>query len=146
MSASRPTSRAISSYVSSASRSSHGSPSAGMQYWQRKLQRSVTEMRTSPIARLWPSISCSRNLRSEDRGGAEGMPASGSMEVTLPARLVQQLDALDDHAGLDPLDHVVDRQRADAAGDHRLHLHPGAGAGARLGDQRHGAVLGVNGH
>ena len=31
----------------SRARSSHGSPSAGMQYWQRKLQRSVTETRRS---------------------------------------------------------------------------------------------------
>ena len=52
-----PTSRAISSKVRSSSRSSHGRPSAGMQYWQRKLQRSVTEMRTSPIGRPWPSYS-----------------------------------------------------------------------------------------
>ena len=28
-----------------------------MQYWQRKLQRSVTEIRTSPIGRPWPSTS-----------------------------------------------------------------------------------------
>ena len=33
-----------------------------MQYWQRKLQRSVTETRTSRIARPWPSKSCSRAI------------------------------------------------------------------------------------
>jgi len=27
-----------------------------MQYWQRKLQRSVTEIRTSPMGRPWPSV------------------------------------------------------------------------------------------
>jgi hypothetical protein len=45
----------ISSKVRISSRSSHGRPSAGMQYWQRKLQRSVTDMRTSPIKRPCPS-------------------------------------------------------------------------------------------
>src|SRR4051794_8673432 len=98
-----------------------------MQYWQRKLQRSVTEMRTSPIERPWPSTSCSR-----------------SMEITLPARLVQQLDPLDDHAGLDPLDHVVDRERANTARDHRLHLDPGPRARARFGDERDGAGLDIH--
>src|SRR4051794_17228652 len=93
-----------------------------MQYWQRKLQRSVTEIRTSPIARPWPSTSSSRTV-----------------EVTLPARLVQQLHALDDDAGLDALDHVVDGERANTARHHRLHLDAGAGARARLGDERHGA-------
>ena len=41
-------------------RSSQGSPSAGMQYWQRKLQRSVTDTRRSEIGRPWPSRSGSR--------------------------------------------------------------------------------------
>jgi hypothetical protein len=41
--ASRRTTRSISSNDRTAARSSHGSPSAGMQYWQRKLQRSVTD-------------------------------------------------------------------------------------------------------
>jgi hypothetical protein len=36
-----------------------------MQYWQRKLQRSVTETRTSPIARPWPSMSCSRAIERQ---------------------------------------------------------------------------------
>src|SRR5437870_12726717 len=55
MLASRRTRRSISSKVRISSRSSHGSPSAGMQYWQRKLQRSVTETRRSEISRPWPS-------------------------------------------------------------------------------------------
>ena len=62
MEASSATSRAISSKRRISSRSSQGSPSAGMQYWQRKLQRSVTEMRTSPIRRPWPSRSGSRRI------------------------------------------------------------------------------------
>src|SRR4051812_10858441 len=114
-----------------------------MQYWQRKLQRSVTEMRTSPIALPWPS-----RKRSDDRGGAEGMSASSfsrTMKVTLSAGLVEQLDALDDDARLDALDHVVDRERADTAGDHRLHLDPRTRARARLGDQRDRARLGIDG-
>ena len=58
------TSRSISSKVRIASRSSHGSPSAGMQYWQRKLQRSVTETRRSWISRPWPSTSGSTLLQA----------------------------------------------------------------------------------
>ena len=98
-----------------------------MQYWQRKLQRSVTEMRTSPMSRPWPSTSWARLM---------------AVVVRLSAGLVEQLDALDHDARLDALDHVVDGQRADAAGHHRLHLDAGAGGDARLGDQRHGAGLG----
>ena len=44
-----------------------------------------------------------------------------------------------------PLDHVVDGQRADRAGDHRLHLDARAVGRARLDDERHGAVLRVDG-
>src|SRR4051812_10396687 len=111
-----------------------------MQYWQRKLQRSVTEMRTSPIARPCPSTSWgSDKLRSDDRGGAEGMSCLNSVVIRLTAGLVEQLDALDHHARLDALDHVVDGERADAAGDHRLHLDPGAGRDPRLAHQRHRA-------
>ena len=38
-----------------------------MQYWQRKLQRSVTEIRTSPIGRPCPSTSGSVTLTAEAR-------------------------------------------------------------------------------
>src|SRR5436305_9711218 len=60
------TSRAISSKESTSARSSHGRPSAGMQYWQRKLQRSVTETRRSEIRRPWPSASGSAPLANGD--------------------------------------------------------------------------------
>ena len=53
------TSRVISSNDRTSARSSQGRPSAGMQYWQRKLQRSVTEILTSPMGRPWPSVSWS---------------------------------------------------------------------------------------
>ena len=43
--------RSISSKVRTSERSSHTNPSAGMQYVQRKLHRSVTEMRTSRTVR-----------------------------------------------------------------------------------------------
>ena len=49
--------RSISSKVSRSSRGSQSSPSAGMQYVQRKLHRSVTEMRKSRCTRPKPSIS-----------------------------------------------------------------------------------------
>src|SRR4029079_1432228 len=57
--ASSATMRSISSKCRTASRSSHGSPSAGMQYWQRKLQRSVTESRRSAVRRPCRSTSVS---------------------------------------------------------------------------------------
>src|SRR3954452_16350572 len=95
-------------------RASHGRPSAGMQYWQRKLQRSVTEMRTSPIGRPWPSMSCARRLLRCPPGAArDGSSPALPAEAALAARLLEQLDALDRHAGLDALDHVVDGQRPD---------------------------------
>ena len=50
------TSRSISSNESTSERSSHSIPSAGMQYRQRKLQRSVTDTRRSVRARPWASI------------------------------------------------------------------------------------------
>ena len=56
------TRRSISSKLRISSRSSQGRPSAGMQYWQRKLQRSVTETRRSEIRRPWPSWSGSMPL------------------------------------------------------------------------------------
>jgi len=43
--------RSISSKLSTSSRGSQSIPSEGMQYWQRKLQRSVTETRRLVIAR-----------------------------------------------------------------------------------------------
>jgi hypothetical protein len=70
------TTRAISSNVKIASRSSHGSPSAGMQYWQRKLQRSVTETRRSRICRPCPSRSGSRAMRLTVDGARAVCPRS----------------------------------------------------------------------
>ena len=55
-------------------RSSHGSPSAGMQYWQRKLQRSVTETRRSPMRRPWPSHSGSALICSQILAHAVTLP------------------------------------------------------------------------
>src|SRR5262245_6495389 len=78
-------------------------------------------------------------LRARTRthvGGSLPCPA-------LAARLGDQADALDLDAALDPLDHVVDGQRRDRGGGHRLHLDAGLGRGGRLGaDAQHarGAV------
>ena len=49
------TSRSISSKLRTPSLGSHSIPSAGMQYWQRKLHRSVTETLRSEIRRPWAS-------------------------------------------------------------------------------------------
>ena len=60
--ANRFTSRISSSSVSSSSRGSHFIPSAGMQYRQRRLQRSVTESRSERWVRPKPSPSRSGAL------------------------------------------------------------------------------------
>src|SRR5437763_16967466 len=60
------TKRVISSKVRISLRSSQGRPSAGMQYWQRKLQRSVTETRRSEISRPCPSLSGSAAFANRD--------------------------------------------------------------------------------
>ena len=72
------TRRSISSKVRISDLSSHGRPSAGMQYWQRKLQRSVTETRKSPIGRPWPSCRGSACRVDMQRSLARGQ--SGSRE------------------------------------------------------------------
>src|SRR4051794_5969880 len=42
------------------------------------------------------------------------------------AALLQEPHGADGHAALDPLHHVVDRERGRAGADHRLHLDAGA--------------------
>src|SRR3954447_14735416 len=102
--ASSATRRVISSNESTSARSSHGRPSVGMQYWQRKLQRSVTEIRTSPMGRPWPSTSGAQSVSPAPAMGLRplAVPVTG-----LPPGLVEQGDLLDDDALLDALDHVV---------------------------------------
>ena len=60
-------------------RSSQGRPSAGMQYWQRKLQRSVTETRRSPIGRPCPS----RSGSSPSHQGYPSRPMRTPADATL---------------------------------------------------------------
>jgi hypothetical protein len=62
------TTRSISSTDSSSSLASHGSPSAGMQYVQRKLQRSVNETRRSVTTRPRASTSAVVDTASILRG------------------------------------------------------------------------------
>src|SRR5581483_8847761 len=104
------TRRSISSKLSSSERSSQGSPSAGMQYWQRKLQRSVTDTRRSEIRLPWPSKSGSIRSRVPRRhndgmrvsvvGG--GLMGSGIAEVCA-------------RAGMDVTVVEADEERATAA-------------------------------
>ena len=91
-------------------RGSHVMPSAGMQYWQRKLQRSVTEMRRSPTMR--PNGS----MRSSARAGAT-TPAAPFIGLSVPSRVrgrlcrsVQQ-QHVDRIAGPHPVAVGHDRQR-----------------------------------
>src|SRR4051812_24989598 len=70
--------------------------------------------------------------------------SSASSIGRLAPGLLEQYDAADLEPLLESLDHVVDRQRGDARGGQRLHLHAGAGGRARLGGDRHLARLGVH--
>src|SRR4051794_8938497 len=115
-----------------------------MQYWQRKLQRAGTEMRTSPIARPWPSTSGAQ--ASPAVPGALAAATGFASPVPVPrlaAGLVEQRDLLDDDALLDALDHVVDGERADRRGRQGLHLDARPGHGARLRDERDRAGVDV---
>src|SRR3954453_22316144 len=120
ISASSPTSRTISSKLSPPSRSSHGSPSAGMQYWQRKLQRSVTDTRTSEMRRPWPSISGSRGMGSsvavrELRPGAQVLAALREHERETQRGQRQERDDLERRAQARRVgEHAQDR-RTEAA-------------------------------
>src|SRR6266508_1740076 len=90
--------RINSSRVSTLPAPSHGSPSSGMQYRQRKLQRSVTETRRSRTTR--PKVSTIRRSATADplqAGGADPAVAVGPA-LLLPDRdgalqLVDQLAA-----------------------------------------------------
>src|SRR6476469_4333622 len=97
--ANSPTSRSISSKVRISERSSQGSPSAGMQYWQRKLQRSVTETRRSPIRLPCPSKSGSRTYKSLEPGARASARALIVRNDRVLRRQQRQLVALDLVAG-----------------------------------------------
>ena len=77
--ASSATRRSISSKRRISSRSSQGSPSAGMQYWQRKLQRSVTETRTSPMR---PPVAVAEGLALGLAPTARVLAYSGRLTTT----------------------------------------------------------------
>src|SRR3954451_13297370 len=61
-----------------------------------------------------------------------------------PAGLLEQRDRRDLDPALDALDHVVDGQRRDRRGGHRLHLHARPGGDARLRGERHRPGGGVD--
>src|SRR6185437_12325579 len=59
----------------------------------------------------------------------------GGMPIArLAAALFEQPDIADDHAAVDRLAHVVDRQQADLHGGERLHLDAGRPERLGLGD------------
>src|SRR5215207_5105047 len=93
------TTRAISSKLRISSRSSHGRPSAGMQYWQRKLQRSVTDTRRSEMRLPWPSWSGDRRVTPE---GYFASVQLSEMKISAPTRGNHKLEALFEAANADP--------------------------------------------
>src|SRR5665811_2571028 len=138
--ASTPTRRTISSKLRISSRSSQGSPSAGMQYWQRKLQRSVTETRRSDIRRPWPSR---RGSSAHIGGGGRGAGDAGGEARAEPGEGDEEDEAEHELAGgvLDDPHHQRREEAAEPAGGPD---DPGRGAGrAREVDRHlleHGAV------
>src|SRR5262245_53327234 len=80
-------------------------------------------------------ITAARPLIGGASAGVAGpVPAS-------PAALFEQLDRLDPHAALQPLDHVVDGQGCDPAGGHRLHLDTGPPDHPDLGGDQDQALV-----
>ena len=96
-----------------------------MQYWQRKLQRSVTETRRSEIRRPWPSISGSVSRPKRTADGDRRRPApcawsSRTMEIRAPDPRQPRLEALLDAANADERLHGL---VAHAAGERRPARH-----------------------
>src|SRR4051794_27973890 len=85
-------------------------------------------------------------VRTAVRIGRHDSPAAGGSETggrlapapgaAAAARLFQEHDLGDLDAALEPLDHVVDGQRGDGDGGHRLHLDARASGDARLRGER----------
>ncbi len=73
-------SRIISSSVSTSARGSQSRPSAGMQYWQRRLHRSVSDTRRSVATRPYASAR-DRTAPASDAGAAERIRGMGSSVV-----------------------------------------------------------------
>src|SRR5262245_427991 len=95
------TTAVISSYERISDFGSHGIPSAGMQYTQRKLQRSVTEMRRYSIERPNWSIA--------GRGSDMSFPLPASRVDPLTRPIDVMLELPDRHAFLELLDDVAAR-------------------------------------
>src|SRR3546814_10213687 len=124
--------RVISSKERISSRASHAIPSSGMQYVQRKLQRSVTEIRRSRWTRPNPSTSCSGTTgpampRPRYRCPAGGAPA-GSGRRDVPGDVV-----------LEPPGAVRHRESVAGAGGVEV---AGVVGGIALPDRGHGAAVG----
>jgi hypothetical protein len=82
-----------------------------------------------------------RGLRGRWGTGLVTASHRGGPVARLAAALGDQADGLDDHALVDGLGHVVDRQEGHAHGGHRFHFHAGA-CGERGGGGAFDAVAG----
>src|SRR5215217_3230718 len=133
MGAMTETRRSISSKLSTSARSSQGRPSAGMQYWQRKLQRSVTETLRSEMCRPWPSTSGSTPMGR--RVLAVDVPLT---EIRAPTRGNRKLQALFEAANSDRRLHAwwymqqVNADRRDMSDHSWVHVQIVANIALRL--------------
>src|SRR5581483_10188689 len=108
--------------------------------WVRNAATSAAS--TRPCASASGAISAASGLAcSSTRASASATDISATslllcaVTAGLAAALLDQADALDAHAALDRLGHVVDGQAGDRHGGERLHLH--AGRTRHLGGRAH---------
>src|SRR5271169_3205018 len=106
---------------------------------QRRLQRSVTEIRTYVMRRPCPSMSAWPMPPPENESSSAGRPPAPPS--ALAARLLEEGDLADLDALVRRLAHVVKRERRGGDGDERLHLVPGlAGSPDLRRDFDHGRL------
>src|SRR5271169_3320104 len=98
---------------------------------QRRLQRSVTEIRTYVMRRPCPSMSAWPMPPPENESSSAGRPPAPPS--ALAARLLEEGDLADLDALVRRLAHVVERERRGGGGDERFHLVPGLAGSLDLG-------------
>src|SRR5690606_7091385 len=108
------------------------------------LQRSRARSRSATSSSSYGSYGFPASMRA--RWEAASAPRMGSAPFPFPpdpalaAALLDQLDALDHHAAIDRLPHVVDGEESDLHGGERFHLDAGATLAFRGGHAVHAAA------
>src|SRR5476651_954427 len=101
---------------------------------QRRLQRSVTEIRTYVMRRPCPSMSAWSIPPPENQSNSAG-PGPAPVSA-LAAGLLEEGDFADLDALVGGFAHVVERERRGGRGDEGFHLVPGLARSPDLGRDR----------